>query len=475
MKFPLSENWTKTAWFTVGSALAIALTGFFSAANPLIWLILFIGIGGGLLLLKNHHLGLIIVLIATLAGQFSRLPIGPGRGFLFNDLFLPIFIAAWLIKKIAFDRTVNKSRLAIPIISFIAIASLSLVNSLSFLETNEVISSSQYLIRFIEYAFLYFIAQDLITNQKIANRYIHGLTLFGVFLSITGFIQLAIFPDFREMQQFGWDPHIDRLLATWFDPNFVGGALSFLLALSIGQFLHLKKLSTRFWQLVAIGIMLVALGLTFSRSSYVAFAAAIGVISLFKSRKLLIGAVLATMLLITVSDRAQTRITNLYHSAAAFLNPNSIETLDATARLRVESWLNTFQIIRQRPLLGSGYNTYQFVQQKAGFLKDSSIHSASGSDSSILTIIATTGFIGIIPFLWIFYRAFTLAFKNWRRVDQSSSTFRGFNLGLTGGIATLLIHSIFVNSLLFPFISTLIWFSLAISDYQPTVDKKPKT
>jgi O-antigen ligase len=65
---------------------------------------------------------------------------------------------------------------------------------------------------------------------------------------------------------------------------------------------------------------------------------------------------------------------------------------------RIENYKSTLNIISKSPLIGVGYNNMCIAYNKfIGFQKLSS-HACSGSDSSILFILATTGVMGLIIF-----------------------------------------------------------------------------
>ena len=67
--------------------------------------------------------------------------------------------------------------------------------------------------------------------------------------------------------------------------------------------------------------------------------------------------------------------------------------------LRLKNYKETIVIWQNSPLFGVGYNNLCFARNKfigeANYLS----HSCSGSDSSILALIATTGILGFIFFI----------------------------------------------------------------------------
>jgi O-antigen ligase len=139
-----------------------------------------------------------------------------------------------------------------------------------------------------------------------------------------------------------------------------------------------------------------------------------------------------------------------------------IRTIDETAKLRLVSYNNAFQVIGDHPVIGIGYNLYKYVQVEYNFLEKTSEHSASGSDSSILTIWVTTGTIGLIVYLWLFMAMLREAWKTWH-AQHLDARWRGFGLGLFAGLLGLFAHSQFVNGLQYPHLMEMMWLLVAMA------------
>jgi len=403
---------------------------------------------------KLFLISLIAIIAFSVLGELTRLPIGPGNGLLPNDILVATLAAAWLLHKTLIEHAWPKTILWAPFLTFSALALLSLLNGSRELTTQETLSSGLYWIRFVEYFFLAFIAFDVSKDLKHRTFLINSLIGGATLLALAGFIQLKIMPNFGSFEELGWDPHNGRLLSTWFDPNFVGGLFAFILCLITGLFLD-KKTNTRTKIMLSLCgfILLYALLLTYSRSAYLTLMGGIGVIGIMRSRQLLIGAFIISVLLISVSTRAQERVVNLYYTAQSLIGIG-IELPDATARLRLDSWHSAWTIIQDKPMLGIGFNTYAYAQNRYGFLDDLKKHSASGSDSTLLTMWATTGTIGFLAYLWLLGTMLWTSIKNKRN---------GLTLGFFAGIIAILIHSIFVNSLLFTPLLIFVYITLGLT------------
>ncbi len=413
------------------------------------------------------QLVLYAIILLPIAGEFGRLAFLTDSGFLISDLVIGIFIAVWICKKILAlsgpalpDATRRTNPLVSPLLLFITAGFLSLLQSFFFLKFSEVLAGSLYLVRFGEYVLLGLAATEILNTSQKKRTAITLMVITALAIACAGFIQLIIYPNLGKLAEFGWDPHKNRLVSTWLDPNFVAGFLSFVILLLSGITVFSKGFLKKSALLIIIVVLTTALVFTFSRSGYIAFLCGMLFIGIFRSRKLLIAILLLIPLVLNFSWRVQQRVDDLVHSATSIAF-QSAENPDATARLRIKSWEQTLQLIAKRPLLGSGYNTLRYIKFNEGFVGDTQIHSASGSDSSLLTILATTGILGFIPFILLYWRLFSQTIQNWRQ-KKSAPPARGYAFGLLAGLISLFIHSLFVNSLLFPPILLFTWLAAGL-------------
>ncbi|KKT01911.1 MAG: O-antigen polymerase family protein [Candidatus Peregrinibacteria bacterium GW2011_GWF2_43_17] len=411
-----------------------------------------------LIMERKPVIGLIIAIMTATLGELGRLPDWTNLPYLINDLFLPFLIFVWILKKIALQRNFKIPPLLLPILVWILIAALSLMINASWQE------GVLYLVRFIEYFFLYLITVDEIKQDEKNRKFLFASIVIGALLvSFFGLLQLKYYPSFYDlnMMEEGWDPHINRLLSTWFDPNFVGGFLAFIICILFGIQISDKKFYKHPLLFISSLFLLFSLYLTYSRSAYLACGIGILVITALKSRKLfLLGMLTVTILFVTLG-KAQERFLDLWESAKSILVQdgfNSYFNPDATSRLRVDSWQNALAIIKENFWFGCGYNAYKYSAWKLGMVADLEEHSSTGSDSSLLNIFATTGIFGFVAYLWFYMKALIIGFKN--KTD-------GYNLGLTGALIALLAHATFVNSLLFPHMLVFFWISLGLLNASP--------
>ena len=233
----------------------------------------------------------------------------------------------------------------------------------------------------------------------------------------------------------GWDPHIGRLLSTWFDPNYLGGLFSFLLVLMAGIFSYsvpgsIKKVQDRIRNISkneiiffgVTGLFFLALIFTFSRSALLTFAFPVFFLGIFYFRKIFVLSVLIVFLVLPFSDRAMQRIGDGLQSAVSVSEDSPIFLPDPTARLRVENFSEGIQLVEENFWTGVGFNTIRLHRTE-------NINSSGGFDSSLLTVFVTTGFFGFVAFLWLYFSIIKKIF--FRNNSKKSLIKKGIRRGLS--------------------------------------------
>ncbi len=424
------------------------------------------------------YYGIIIAFLSTLFGQFLRVEVA-GGAFLFIDIFLPLLFIAWCIQRVIQKENIWEELKKFPLffegLVVLIIFFLSLLYAGINLSYQEFFNSGFYLFR---YTFLFLFA--IITYHEFSKRQINDennldkkLTILqyviyiSIGLALIGFLQLYFYPDFREMAEKGWDPHIGRLLSTWFDPNFLGSFFAFILTILAGIFgiytkkypiisFHFTENKTNFQKfynkkitiLFVIGtlILLLALFLTYSRSALLSFVLPTFILGILYFRGVLITLSFFIIILLPFSQRATERITDGINSALSVTKTNSLFVPDATARLRVENMQEGLQLVSKHFWSGIGFNTIRLQKTK-------NLHSSGGFDSSLLTTLVCSGIFGLTAFLFFYFRLAvqllwkSRQYKNALSYPQKNTILYGTTIGFLASFIGFFAQSFFINSL----------------------------
>ena len=200
-------------------------------------------------------------------------------------------------------------------------------------------------------------------------------------------------------------------------------------------------------------ILLIVLLLTYSRSALLAFALPVFFMGIFYFRSILIIGSLALILVLPFAPRALDRITDGLQSAVSVTQEETMFLPDPTARLRVENFSQGTTLALDNFWTGIGFNTIRLY-------KTENIHSAGGFDSSLLTVLVTSGIFGLTAFLFFYYQAVkNLIRQAWKSNDMLK---KGASIGAAFGFIGIFAQSFFINSLFFPFFMVFVFGILGI-------------
>lgn len=371
----------------------------------------------------------LILALAIIAGQLIKIPIFGSRGIVALDL---VVVALCLFASYKLKFKFKKPPLFITTASvFISVAILSLSLTPLNLSFNEYLTSFFYTVRFSMYVFLgWVILSKAFDNLR---NFLPRILLFsGLSVAILGLLQFIFLPDLIFLGKSGWDPHYYRTASTFLDPNFAGA----FFVLTLLTLVSLPKISHK-WKVFSFILIYAALSTTFSRSSYLMFL--VGFLTFSFLRKSIRLAFLSIILFLALLLSFK-----IYLPAV-----NRVTPLDRndTVSLRFTTWQQGFEIFQKSPVIGIGFNAYNFALKKYSLGTEQFLEGrgSTANDSSLLHILVTTGILGFIAFfIFLFGLIKTAGLKN---------------PALIAGIAGLLAHSFFVNSLFYPFI--LIWIILS--------------
>ncbi|MEK7550905.1 MAG: O-antigen ligase family protein [Patescibacteria group bacterium] len=299
--------------------------------------------------------------------------------------------------------------------NFLYVVSFSYIVSIFLIKEIDLVYGLLYLVRLVAYFYFF----TLVSNFKNKKLLLNSLLSLSIFSAIFGWIQYFLYPDVRALIYYGWDDHLYRMVGTFLDPTFLG------LILVLGSILafYQKKY-------LAFGFLAFSILFTYSRASYLALL----IPSFFVFKKLKYYLLFVICLLIIV----------------IFLPKKAGEgvRLERTSSIvaRLESYGATFSVFKESPLFGVGFNNICLAKDK-----NFSSHSCSGSESSLLFLLATTGVVGFVSFVYFVFK-----------VGGSLSRNSTFYI-LHSTFIAIFVHSLFSNSLFYPWIMGYLMILLAIT------------
>jgi hypothetical protein len=319
--------------------------------------------------------------------------------------------------------------------AFFAVCLFSLLLSLNYFSLMQVFIGSLYFLRLIIYFSFFVLIWNLTKRVRgFKLNIISVLTASLVLTALLGWIQYFFFADLTFLKFAGWDDHLGRLVGTYLDPAFTGMIFVSGFLIVFLMYLYEKR---RFYLLLGL-FFLISLLLTYSRASYLALLAGFAPLYYLKKKikaYVLVAAVIF-IFIIPLLPRGEGEGVRLERTRSAVL--------------RLENYKETLQIIKEAPLFGVGFNNICWVRMEK-FPDRVSSHSCFGSDSSLLLILATSGISGFLIFL-----------------NSAAEVLKRLSKNFYGDLAkvffsAIFIHSLFSNSLFYPWIMGLSALFLALS------------
>lgn len=392
---------------------------------------------------------IILALIFFPFGELLRFEIG--KNIAIRPLEIVVGLAAAWSTIIFFTKKLYiKYSFIKPLLFFIGIGVLSLGINSVWLQPQELLASSLYLIRWTSYALLLFIVLHCDTAfKKLISKF---LFVDGLLLVVFGYFQYFFYPSLKPLYHLGWDEHMYRMFSTFFDPNFAGAffVLYFLfIAGWLYHFIQKRKKKESIILSIILLVTLLAVFLTFSRAAFLMLIAGSTVFLFLINQKRLIFAILGAIALFAISFSSQFYIENI----------NLFR--EASSKARLENYSVALKIIQDRPLLGVGFNTYRYAKDLYGIQTQWThfpSHADAGVDNSFLFVFATTGTVGFIAYVWFLLAIVTKTFIVFKKHARVSS------LIILSSLAGLCINALFINSFFFPAIIFWMWMIVGLSE-----------
>jgi len=306
---------------------------------------------------------------------------------------------------------------------------------------------------------LTFILGDLLRDARTLRRIVWVVTVFIGAQAMLAIVLWAMpdatadsllirlgrlgYPEASAIRYVESNPELgERAIGTWVDPNALGGLLAIGAAMLAPQlFASSPVLRPRWLTWGVMGVTVLALILTSSRASLLAFAVGLFIIILARYRRYLVPLIVAGMLM-TLLPPAQRYIDRIFQ---AFRGE------DLATQMRVGEWTDALELISQYPLTGIGFT--------------GTPNNTLYTDVANMYLIMANqiGLTGVALFLLAMGGVFVYGYKAWQ-IAKHDPDFDAILLGYHAALLTALVNA--VADLYFfrlDFQASITWFWLTVT------------
>ena len=412
-----------------------------------------------------------VAIMLMLVAQLGRIPVlstGTSEApLLVNDLCLMAVLASGFLTALV-SRSFRLDRVGGIALVFASVGAISAVLAIPRfgLTTYELIVSLAYLARWLVYFGVYLVminvvrADDAMSVWRTLESMILVFSAFGIIQSlfIPHFAQV-VYPESRVFVD--WDEQGHRLVSTVLEPNIAGAMIMIVLLVQFAQLAGGERVPM--WKPFLLVAALVA---TLSRSSFLGLF--VGGLLILAVRGISRSLMRVGMLVTVISLSALPALIKYGQNYNKF-------TIDESALSRVGSWLRALRVFSDNPTIGIGFNTYGYVQEVYGYTRLGL--SSNSTDGGLLFIAVMTGVVGVSLYLAMLAMVLRRCRRVWRDAGMRPE-FRALATGIGAATVAVCVHSVFVNSLLTPFVMEPLWILWALASIlawtiEPAVPDRP--
>jgi O-antigen ligase len=295
-----------------------------------------------------------------------------------------------------------------------------------------------FVLKYFEYYIVYFMAVNYLKEKRQMERLVWTMLIVCLIVCLIAMYQIP--SGIRVSAPFEGKEG---------EPNTLGGYLVLILSIVLGLlFSNYGTKKQKIFFGVLIFFILITLGATLSRSSWVALGPMLLALICFSKRKLvvimpLIFLVIVTAFLLPSTVKERALFTVSQKAEEGQLKVGGVR-IDTSTSARLSSWKNvlTRDFIEQ-PLIGYGITGYYFV------------------DAQYPRVLAETGLLGLFFFIALLVAIYRNARQTWRRYADDPF-YLGISTGFLAGFFAMVTHAIGANTFIIVRIMEPFWFLTAI-------------
>jgi putative inorganic carbon (HCO3(-)) transporter len=311
---------------------------------------------------------------------------------------------------------------SITIILFIYLA----WNLASFINTNHIYESLRGLLKVLKHILLFIAALEFFSTEMRIKRFILFTLGFGFLIGLNGIIQYILGFDLIRQRTINLLDPLYRGSSSFRHSNDFGAYLVLIISLTLGL---LFSTSRGIRQRILLVIVLLTTGwciyATDSRGAWLSILAAVAILAVLKSRKLIYALLILILLSpIYIPDNIKQRCSEMF----------TVEE-GGTVWQRTKLWSGAVEMIKEHPVVGFGVNTYtkNFPDYKPKDYAD-----VIYTHNCYLHMAVEIGLIGSLIFLIFLLRLYLSVWHKCRLLKKGF--IRDACLGLFAGSIGFLIH-----------------------------------
>lgn len=433
---------------------------------------------------------ILLVFLIPLAQTASTYAVNEPIKLMFFRIITVLIAAFWLVRIMeSGEFSLIRTPLDLPLLAFLLIAVVATLFSIDpHLSTWGQLYRYEGLVTIISYIFIYYAAVHFVRRQGEQNL------LLGSVLLVSGLVSV-----YAILQRFGidfitWDAEmmdVTRSFATFGNPVFLGAYVVLVLPIAIifaiffrsvtrdaenssdtiaasyGA-LALIRVLLRIASILLIPLLVAALIFSYTRAAWLGFLVAFIFIGLFSfsevwKRKKIVAPVVAILVIVVVVFGFMVLRGNVEIERSVIERVRSIAKLsEGSVVSRLVLWNTSLQMIKGRPLLGFGLDTYALAFQQyqpANWYKTIKEEALPDkAHNEMLQIATSAGLLGLMVYLWLLV---TFLVKGLGALRRARPPNRTLLVGLMAAIIGYLIQIQFSFSIIS--VAPLFWLLLGLT------------
>jgi O-antigen ligase len=470
------ERLRRLAQHPASAALLAVLAGAFiggaAALGPLFAAAGLLALAAGYAILTSTSAGMLLVIALMTLLPFGTLPFRAIITPSLLSLALAALLVVWVARLLTHsgDYDLRLTPLGLPLLGFLGFTLFSLVLGARGLPDTTTLHNYA---KFVLGVLLFFSMVNVVRTREHARLVMRAFILCGGAAALLGLLLVLLNDETalrllvalgrigypasgRVLRYVEDDPDgLERAISTSVDPNAFGGMLALVLSLGAAQLFATRPVLPRWLLISAVGVMGVALLLTFSRAALFGVIFAALYLATLRYRRLwwaMIGAgVLGAVLLMSLGI------------GQAFVERvvEGVQFQDQAQQMRLAEYQNALAIIARYPVFGIGFGAAPEIDLVAGV---SSIYLAIAQRMGLVGLAA---FLALVGF-WFLHTIQRLRYMD----DEAAAWLLGIQAGIVAALAVGLADHYFFN-IEFSHMGALFWGSIGLGMAVERLEPEP--